>query len=144
MINPNIMALLQGAMSGNPLAGPIPPQNLTPGFRAPGTPGPMGFARPPQQQTPSIPGMGLHLPQTTGMQPSTSGAEMGAAENDGLASAIAGVQGIQPNPDGTFSPPPMPTDIGSGQGGGSFSDWLKKMFGNFGGVGGASAPRGLF
>jgi hypothetical protein len=56
---------------------------------------------------------------------------MGAAENDGLAGAIKGIQGLQPNPDGTFTPPPMPTDVGYGQGGGgggSFMNWLRGLF----------------
>lgn len=35
MLNPNIMALLQGSMSSSPFGvGPIAPQNPTPGFRA--------------------------------------------------------------------------------------------------------------
>jgi hypothetical protein len=143
---PNIMALLQGAMSGNPLTGPVPQQNLTPGFRAPGAPGSLGFLPRPQMPTPQIPTMGMRAPPAP-VQPSTSGATMPAAENDGLGGAIAGIQGIKPNADGSFTPPPMPTDIGSGQGvPGSFWNWLQQQIGGSGAGGGTilNAIKGLF
>lgn len=130
----NLMALLAAAqqpgMRGVPASGPIPAQSPVPGFRPPGVGGmPMPQMQQPQDPMAGAAGLGAAMgrmrPTGPGAQPSTSGATMGAAENNGLAGVIAGVQGIQPNADGTFSPPPMPTDIGYGQGGGGgFLDFL--------------------
>jgi hypothetical protein len=119
------------------IGGPTPQQQmLPPGFRPPGpAPGaPMGG--PPQGQQMGVPGMGGMggmgaLAGMFGPRPSTSGAEMGAAENNGLAAAVSGIAGIQPNAAGGFTPPLMPTDIGSGgggMGGGSFMSWLRGLF----------------
>lgn len=127
--------------------GPTPQQAmLAPGFRPPG-PGPGApMMQPPQLPNMGIPGMGMMGRPVTG-SPSTSGREMGANENDGLAGAVAGIQGIQPNADGTFSMPQMPTDIGSGQGGagpGSFWSFMRGLIPpsgyTGGGYGGGWAP----
>jgi len=132
----NLLALLQSGALG-PGNGPIPAQNPQPGFRAPGTP---GMQMPQQQQqggmTPQQGMSGLSnalamFKNNPGAQPSTSGATMGAAENNGYGNSISAIQGLQPNADGTFTPPPMPTDIGYGQGGGGggfFSNLFKGLF----------------
>lgn len=111
------------------LTGPVPAQQmLPPGFRPPGPGGGAPMAGPQGMPMGGIPGFSMpKLAGGPGMKPSTSGAEMGAAENDGLGNSIAKIQALQPGAHGTFAPPPMPTDVGSGQGGGSFLDWLSKI-----------------
>lgn len=129
----NLLALLQSGALG-PGNGPIPAQNPQPGFRAPGTPGMQVPQQQPQGMTPQQGMAGLSnalamFRNNPGAQPSTSGAIMGAPENDGYGNSIAAIQGLQPNADGTFTPPPMPTDIGYGQGGGGgFFGFLKGLF----------------
>lgn len=121
------------------IGGPTPQQQmLPPGFRPPG-PGPGApMMSPPQMQMPQfgIPGMGLMGPRKPDVagSPSTTGAIMGASENDGLAGAVAGIQGLTPNSDGVWDQPPMPTDIGYGGGGqpGGFSTWWARNFGGLG------------
>lgn len=114
------------------IGGPTPQQQmLPPGFRPPGhAPGaPMGG--PPQGQQGGIPGMGGGMGTLAGLfgpSPSTSGAEMGSKENDGLAGAVSGIQGLMPGANGLFPPPPMPTDIGSGGGGSNWPSWLSGIF----------------
>jgi hypothetical protein len=118
------------------IGGPTPPQQmLPPGFRPPGPAPGAPMSGPPQGQQMGIPGMGGGMGALMGMfgpSASTSGAEMGAKENDGLAGAVSGIAGINPNPAGGFTPPIMPTDIGSGGGGGmmggNFMSWLKGLF----------------
>lgn len=115
------------------IGGPVPQQPmLPPGFHA----SPMPNAPPIMQQGGgggAIPAMGAGMGMLgmLGPRPSTSGAEMGAKENDGLGAAVAGIGGLQPNAAGGFTPPIMPTDIGSGQGG-SFMSWLSKLRGGGG------------
>lgn len=107
--------------------GPVGPQPLVSGFRPPGPAAGAPMMQPPGQPQLGIPSMGLgKLPG--GIRPSTSGAVMGEAENNGLAGAVSGIQGLKPNPDGTWPQPPMPTDIGSGGGGSNWPDWLRKLF----------------
>jgi hypothetical protein len=113
------------------IGGPVPQQQmLPPGFHASPMPNapPMGGQQGGGQM--GIPGMGGMggLMGMFGPNPSTSGAEMGAKENDGLGAAVSGIAGIQPNAAGGFTPPIMPTDIGSG-GGGGFMSWLSKLRG---------------
>lgn len=134
MNDPRLLSLLMAQhMTPGNTPGPVPQQTLTPGFRAPGLPGVPGMPDPQQQQGDGGLGAGMGMLGSAlrgykgSGSPSTSGREMGNAENDGLAGAIAGIQGIQQNADGTFSPPPMPTDIGTGGGGSglaSFWKWL--------------------
>jgi hypothetical protein len=53
----------------------------------------------------------------------------GMPEDGSFGSAVAGINAIQPGANGQFAPPPMPTDIGYGQGGGgSFGNWLRGLF----------------
>lgn len=109
------------------IPGPTQPVQLQPGFRPPGQ------AAAPPLMPPQ--GMGMGIPNLAGlagmagkgMRPSTSGMEMPASENDGLAGAVAGIGALKPNADGTWAQPRMPTDIGSG-GGGSFMSWLRGLF----------------
>lgn len=122
-IDPRLLARL-----GVP--GPVGPVQMTPGFRPPG---PMpGMASPVMPATPmpggGIPGfLGFGLPKkSAGAQPEANG---GMPEDEGLGRAVAGIQGLQPGPDGQFMQPPMPTNIGSGQGGGgSFMNFLRGLF----------------
>jgi hypothetical protein len=118
------------------IGGPTPQQQmLPPGFRPPAPVGAPPMGGQPQGQQMGIPGMGgmgALAGMFGGMQPSTSGAEMGAKENNGLAGAVSGIQGLMPGAGGMFAQPPMPTDIGSGGGGGmmggNFMSWLKGLF----------------
>lgn len=117
------------------IGGPTPPQQmLPPGFRAPApvSAPPMGGQQGGGQMgVPGMGGMGGLAGLLGGMSPSTSGAEMGAAENNGLGAAVAGIAGIPQNAASGFDQPPMPTDIGSGGGGmmgGNFMSWLKGLF----------------
>lgn len=107
-------------------AGPVPQVDLPSGFRPPGL---MGGAAPTPPQTPGMQfgmpsmggmGMGMKSPIKTGID------EQGAVGKGGLSGAVKGVEGLQPDANGNWQQPPMPTDIGSGQGGGStgsFSSW---------------------
>jgi hypothetical protein len=53
--------------------------------------------------------------------------EQGAVGPGGLAGAVSSIGALQPGPGGQFLPPPMPTDIGSG-GGGGFGSWMSSLF----------------
>ena len=67
--------------------------------------------------------------------------ESGAVGPGGLSGAVTGVNALKPDANGVWQPPPMPTNIGYGQGGGGglsmpdfFSgSWLPKL--GFGGGG---------
>jgi hypothetical protein len=67
--------------------------------------------------------------------------ETAAVGPGGLSGAVSGVNALQPGPGGVWAQPPMPTDIGSGGGGGGMFDFLTNMrmpsFGGFG-AGGVS------
>jgi hypothetical protein len=114
------------------IGGPTPQQQmLPPGFRPPapvGAPPMGGQPQGGQMGIPSMGGMGS-LAGMFGPRPSTSGAEMGAAENDGLGAAVAGIANIPQNAAGGYDQPPMPTDIGSGMGGGgNFMSWFRGLW----------------
>lgn len=119
------------------IGGPVAPQAmLPPGFRPPGpAPGAQLLQQPQQQMgMPGMGGMGMMRGMLAGgPNPSTTGATMGNAENNGLGAAVSGIGALTPNPDGTWPQPQMPTNIGAGGGGGmggpgSFMSWLKGLF----------------
>lgn len=117
--------LMRQRMAPGMIPGPVAPQQLTPGFRAPPTGGAPGIA--PQQQ--GMPGMdpsamaGLAgaMMRKGGLNPN------GMPEDQNLGGSVAAIDALKPNADGTFTPPPMPTDIGSG--GGGDMGWLGRMIG---------------
>jgi hypothetical protein len=55
--------------------------------------------------------------------------EQGAVGPGGLAGAVSSIGALKPDANGVWQQPPMPTDIGFGQGGGSsFGNWLRGLF----------------
>lgn len=110
-----------------PPPGPLPHVQLPPGFRPPGLmggPPGMGMQQP---MLDPMAGMGM-LGMGLGMMGMPGANPNGMPEDEKLGGSVAGINALQPQADGTFAPPPMPTDIGYGQGGdgGGFFEWLKR------------------
>jgi hypothetical protein len=86
----------------------------------------------------------------SGWKPGGAGKdEQGAVGPGGLAGAVSGIAGLKPDANGVWQQPPMPTDIGYGQGGGGpltmqdfFSGKWLPSFG-FGGGGGGFGGGGF-
>lgn len=110
MIPPDLLAkLAQGAFR--------PPQAM--GMQAPNMPQTPGF-----NMGDGLAGLGMGLAAfrpTGGLNPN------GMPEDQNLGTAVAGINALKPDANGVWQQPPMPTDIGSGQGG-SFGSWLRGLF----------------
>lgn len=137
------MLLRQQMMAGQapgPLPGPTALQQaqLTPGFHAGGGMGGMGMQQPQQQPGFSMQdGMnGLSAGLSAYGKANPGQPNAGMPEDAKLGGAVAGINALQPGADGQFAQPTMPTDIGSGGGGGMLSNLWQKL--------GFTGPGGLF
>lgn len=100
------------------------------------------FRPPPLMGPPNLGGMGMPSGDAPGFNVGSglaalgdglagwkpAGAPKGMPEDEKLGAAVAGINALQPGPDGKFAPPPMPTDIGSGQGGRGWLDFLTGLW----------------
>ena len=74
-------------------------------------------------------GIGALGDMMSGWQPGVTGKdEQGAVGPGGLSGAVSGVNALKPDANGVWQPPPMPTDIGYGQGGGGSSLGMPDFF----------------
>lgn len=126
-LDPNVLAQLASSGFRPPQVPTMPGFNLSPQLM-------------PQQQGGGGPGMGdgmalmgMGLKALGGMGGGAMGPETGAVGPGGLAGAVSGIDALKPGADGVWQQPAMPTDIGSGQGGGidpltGLVNWIGRQF----------------
>lgn len=140
-IDPNSLParLRQQMAAPGLIPGPIQPMPLQSGFRAPPamSMGAMpGMAQPQLQQQPGFnvaDGAAMLSKGLAGFKMPKGGGNAGMPEDQNLGNSVSAINALQRDANGQFAPPPMPTDIGSGQGGGgpfaflgSIPDFLKQ------------------
>lgn len=129
MNDPSLLPMmLRQKMAPGMIPGPVAPQKLMPGFRAPAMGGAPGIAPQPQAGMPQVPGFGAFPSmRPPGWVPESSGAEPGRTTGDADLGGYGGspVDPMAGNPNAqaaeVFNP--------SGQSkGGSFFSFLKGLF----------------